>query len=88
MLDVRRLTNARALKDERRTESTTTDNDLLSCTIDLGLVLSRSKGLSGNSLDTNSSTTFHNDLLNLGVADQVQVTVDRTSAVDVCVSRV
>ena len=81
-------TNTRALKDQRRTESSSTNNDLLSRLVDLGLVLTWSKRFGRNNLNTNSSATFHDDFLNLGVADQVQVRVMSTSTVDICMSRV
>lgn len=81
-------TDARALQNQRRTKSASTNNDLLSCLVDLGLILPRREWLSRNNLDADSSTSFHDHFLNLGVADQVQVRVVSTGAVDVCMSRV
>ena len=62
--------------------------NLLPCSVNLRLILSRSQWLGGHDLDANSTATFHNNLLNLGIAHQMQVGVMSTSTVDISMSRV
>jgi len=63
-------------------------HNLLPCSVNLCLILSRSQRLSRHNLDTNSAATLHNNLLNLGIANQMQIGVMSTSTVDISVSRV
>lgn len=46
------------------------------------------KGLCGDGPNSDCHTILHDDLVDLGVALEVEVLVNRSSAVDVCVSRV
>jgi len=65
------VTDTRSLEDERRTECASTNNDLLTSPVDLGLILSWSKGLGGNDLDTDGTTVLEDNFLDLAVADEV-----------------
>lgn len=82
------IADTRALENEWRAQGTAGHDDLLASLVDSGLLLARREGLGRANFDTNGSVAFENDLLALGVDDEVQVLVVCTSAVDVCVSRV
>jgi hypothetical protein len=82
------LTNSRTLEDQRRTQSSTTDNNLLPSPINLSLILTRSQRLGRNSLDPHSTTTLHNNLLNLSITNQMQIGMMSTSTVDISMSRI
>jgi hypothetical protein len=58
------VTDTRALKDERRAESTTRNDDLLAGLDSPGHLLLRVERLSWDNLDANSAVTLQNDLLN------------------------
>lgn len=73
------------MKDKWRTKGTTTDDDLLAGPVGLGLVLTRRQRLRWDSLDTNCSVSLENNLLHLGVADEVEVLVVGAGAVDIAV---
>jgi hypothetical protein len=82
------VTDTRALKDERRAQSTTRNDDLLASPDDPGVLLVGVKRLGWNTLDANGTVALENDLVNLVASEQMQVLVDSASAVDVAVSRV
>jgi hypothetical protein len=82
------VTDTRALKDERRAQSTTGDDDLLTSLDDSGHLLLGVKRLGWDTLDANGAVALKNDLVNLVVGKKVQVLVNGARAVDVPVSGV
>jgi hypothetical protein len=82
------VTDTRALEDERRTQSTTGDDDLLASPDGPRHLLVGVERLGRNTLDGNSAVTLENDLVNLVAGEKVQVLVNSASAVNVAVSRV
>lgn len=82
------VTDTGSLKDERRAESASRNDDLLPGLDDPGSQLSRRKRLSRNNLDSDGTVTFEYYLFNLVVHHQVQVLVNGTSAVNVAMSGV
>lgn len=64
-------TNARSLKDKRRAEGAATDNNLLTGLVDFGVILSRAQWLGGDNLDSRGAAILDDDLLDLGVTNQV-----------------
>lgn len=82
------VTDTRALENQGRRECAAADDNLLSRAEGSGLELVRVERLSGNSLDTDSTTVLHNDLVDLCVAGEVKVAVLGTSSMDVGVGRV
>lgn len=82
------VTDPRPLEDQRRAERASTDNDLFAGPEDPWLLLPRGQRLRGHRLNTNGATVFNDDLVNLGVALQVKVTVVSSCTMDVTMSRV
>lgn len=82
------VTDTRALEDQGRRQSTARDDNLLAGAEGSGLELAWVQGLGGDSLDTDGPTVLDDDLVDLGVAGQVQVAVDSPGGVDVSVSTV
>lgn len=56
------VTDTRSLKDKRRTESSTRDDDLLASLDDSGGKLTRGDWLCRNDFDANSAVAFKDDL--------------------------
>ena len=77
------VTDTRALKNQRRRKRTATNDNLLSSTEDSRLQLVRVQRLGRNSLNTNGTTILHDDLVDLRVAGQVQVTVLGACGMDI-----
>lgn len=67
------VTNAGALKNQWRAESATTDDDELAGFKDPALLLTFVKRLCRYSLDACCAISFNDDLINLSVANKVQV---------------
>ena len=82
------VTDTRALKDERRTQSTTGNDDLLASPDGPGHLLIGVERLCRNTLDGNSAVTLEDDLLNLIAGEKVQVLMNSAGAVNVAVSGV
>jgi hypothetical protein len=82
------VTDTRALKNERRAQSTTRDDDLLASLDDSGHLLVGVKRLGWDTLDGNGAVALKNDLLNLVAGKKVQVLVNSARAVDITVSRI
>lgn len=83
------ITNARALEDERRAQRAAADDDLPASPVDLGLLLLLGvQRLGGYRLDAYRRVAIQDDLVDLGIADEMQVLVDGPGAVDVSVRRV
>ena len=82
------VTDTRALEDQGRGEGSARDDDLLAGTEGSGLELAWVQGLGGNGLDADGPAVLDDNLVNLGVAGQVQVAVDGAGGVDVGVSAV
>ena len=81
-----RVTDARSLKNEWRAQRTTTDDHKFPSLEDLGPLFLAMKRLGWHSLDTNGNTILNNDLVDLGVAFEVQVVIFGTSGMDISVS--
>lgn len=82
------VTDPRPLEDKRRAECASTDDDLFAGFEDPWLLLPRGQRLRGHSLHTDGATIFNDDLVDLGVALQVKVTVVSSCTMDVTMSRV
>lgn len=82
------VTDTRALKDQGRGEGSARDDNLLAGTEGSGLELAWVQGLGGDGLDADGAAVLDDDLVDLGVAGQVQVAVDSPGGVDVGVSAV
>ena len=79
------IANTTSLQNQGGAQCTTTDDDLLAHFDDRAVVLFRGEGLGRNNTDTNCTSVFDDHLVYLGVAHQVQVLVDGSRAMDVCV---
>lgn len=82
------VANTRALEDQWGAERATTDNNQLAGFVSPGLVLRWVKRLRWDGLHTDSLAVLDDDLVGLGVDDQVQVLVVLAGAVDVSMGRV
>lgn len=82
------VTDTRALEDQGRGEGSARDDDLLAGAEGSGLQLAWVQGLGGDGLDADGAAVLDDDLVDLGVAGQVQVAVDGAGGVDVGVSAV
>lgn len=80
-----RVSDTRALENERRTEGASGNNDLLPSPEGAAVVLGGRERLGRNGLDSDCAATLHDDLVDLGVDGEVQILVNRTRAVDVSV---
>lgn len=79
------VSDTRALQDKRRAEGAAADDDLFAGPVDLAGRVLASKRLAWDGGDTNRAAVLDDDLVDLGVALEVQVVVLGPGAVDVCV---
>lgn len=83
-----RVTDTRALEDQWRAEGAAADDDLLASTEDPADWLLAVDGLGWHGCNAHGTAVFDDDLVDLGVALEVQVGVLGSSAVDVGVSSI
>ncbi len=82
------VTDTRALEDQRRAEGAAADDDLLASTEDPANRFLAVDGLCWDGCNAHGTAVFDDDLVDLGVALQVQVGVLGSGAVDVGVSSI
>ncbi|KAI6766113.1 hypothetical protein HG530_007183 [Fusarium avenaceum] len=82
------VTDTRSLEDQRRRERTAANDNLLTSAEGPRLELIRVQRLGRHSLDCDGSAVLHDDLVNLGVAHEIQVVVLGARGVYVSVRRV
>lgn len=80
-----RLTDARALQDQRRAEGTAADNDLFACFIHLEGVLTWGERLCWDRLDADCAAALNDDFLDLGIDFKVKILVNRAGGMYVSV---
>jgi len=83
----RTLTDTGALENKGRRHGAARDDDLLARTEDTGSAII-AHGLGWHGLNANSPPILNDNLLDLGVAGQVEVRVYRASGMDVCVGTI
>lgn len=81
------ITDSGALENQRRAKSAARHDDLAASLVELRLLVRR-QGLRGDSQDASSLVTLDDDLVGLGVANEVQVGVVGPGRVNVSMSRV
>lgn len=82
------VTDSGSLKDQWAAQGATADDDLLAGPEGPRCIMGWRERFGGHSLDADGSATLEDDLLNLGVANEVEVGVHRSGAVDISVGGV
>lgn len=78
------VANSGALQNLRRAESSSTDDDLFTCPVDLPRWVTTTDVLRGNRDHADGSAVLDDDLVDLGVDLEMEIVVFGSSAVDVC----
>jgi len=79
------ITDTTALENQGRTQCAATDDDLFADLDDSAVVLVRREWLRRDDTNTDCTSVFDDDLVDLCVAHQVEILVYRSRAVNVCV---